>query len=197
MLQFASRTLQRFLTGTVPPPAPDVRPHDWVRLGRLDEDGDADDEDTLVLHLFHVGLDPLTRSGPAKPGGAARREALFVDLRYAVGYRSSNQELVESALGSVLRAFHSRPSLAMRDYLSPSELERWGDQLPGRLDVSLDTPSDSMMESLWRSSPKAVGLSLYYLVRSLPIPPHEPERARGVERAHPPEPAPLASGGGA
>ncbi|QDU68941.1 Pvc16 family protein [Engelhardtia mirabilis] len=200
MLLLASRTLQRFISAHVPPPQPDVRPEDWVRLGEFSEADSEANAETLVLQLYRVEPDP---QGPYRrnPGAKGSPTQLLLHLHYAVSYQSKSQESLESALGGVLRAFHTVPVIEPRDYLTAVDQRAAGAsglQLGG-LDVSLETPDPERTEPLWRGRQGGARLCLYYQVRSVQVPGYLDGEAPGVRTARASAPAqmgPAAAGAG-
>lgn len=173
MLLLASTTLRRFLNATVPPPAPEARPEDWVRLDDVGKPLDEANSDTLAVHLYRVEPSPHMRyESSVKPGGGPSSSALVLDLSYAITYFASKQEAVERALGGVLRAFHTHPTLTPQDYLLQSEQEQAAAQglaLP-RLDVSLVGSTSASGEAIRQGSAPPKGLALHYCVRSVLVP---------------------------
>lgn len=199
MLLLASKSLQRFLAANVPPPQPDLRSEDWVRIGELaaSPDGDPSAEaDTLVLQLYGVECDP-NLPYPARVAGRGAAP-LMLDLHYAISYRSTSQTHVEQALGGVLRAFHTSPKVPQRDFLSADELRRAegaGETL-GALDVALESPAREVTEDLWRGRQAGPRLTLYYRVRPVAVTPFVDADAPRITATRAASPRPLVPGGG-
>ena len=184
MLVVVSRALKAFIEGNVAPPLPDKRDSDWVRIANLTPETGEEHQDCLILNLFEVEPDPYVRNFTPEPqGGTHGRPPLPLALHYLITFLSPSAEALLSAMGGVMRAFHTEPVVELDRYL-PEEYPsaKAAGVATRRLHVYLETPDSEKISHLWTGMRKGLQLALYYRVSVAMVPGYLDVRTPYVSR---------------
>jgi len=197
MLLSVSKALQGFLQATVAPP--DETPIErWVQIAGNDQSS-GDGRGELHLSLYEVEPDPFLRNVRGKPeGGTYGPTPLPLTLHYMVTYPVGLAEHRHEALGGVLRAFHTQPSLNALDYLAVDESKQVARDgtIASALQVLLELPAVEKLGHMWSAQGNGAQLALFYRVNVALIPAFLQVRTVAVDGFDPPIPHPMPSGGG-
>ena len=153
-------TLEEILTAALP--GIDVQvasPDDFSTFGQVP---------ALSIFLYHVGINPELRNGPAASiGNTVSRPLLPLDLRYLITPWVKEVPDSHRVVGLVLQALYDRATLG------PSELSgsSWGPQ--DTVQVVYESLSVSDHYNIWETTELPYRLSLTYLVRILGLSPGE------------------------
>lgn len=193
MLVIVSKALKAFIEGNVPPPVPEKRASDWVSIANLTPETSDQHQDCLLLNLFEIEPDPYVRNfSPEPQGGSHGRPHLPLALHYLITFLSPSAEVLLGALGGVLRAFHTEPTVEIDKYL-PEEYAtaRAAGVATQKLHVHLETPDPDKISHLWTGMRKGLQLALYYRVSVAMVPGYMDVRTPAVTRPIPPRAAQL------